>query len=768
MHCRNRMLTAIALGALAAGNGRGAPGHVLAESGKTAYTVAVSGDATVAERHAADELASFLAQVSGVNFSVTTSDSRPVEPALVVGPGPVARILVPDLDPDALEPDGILVKSVGDHIVLAGARPRGTLYAVYTFLQDAVGCRWWSSKVSTVPVRKRLAVGRQDVRFVPRLEYRETFWFDSFDPDWAVRNKSNANRAALDEKRGGHITYKGFVHTFEGLVPPGEYFAKHPEWFSEREGKRVGGTGVRSQLCLTNPELRDFVTQRVLEWLRESPDANIVSVSQNDWRNPCQCKTCAALVAHEGAESGPMLHFVNYVAERVEPQFPDAAISTLAYQYTRQPPKHVRPRPNVIVRLCSIECSFAHTLGESAENAAFRTDIEGWSKVCQRLYIWDYTTNFGHYIMPHPNLRVLGPNVRFFVRNGVKGVFEQGAYQSYGAELAELRAWVLAQLLWDPELDADALIAEFLAGYYEEAAPFLGRYIAVLHDECERTNHFLSIGSPPSAPFFNLETMAQAEELFNRAEAAVAGKPDVLDRVRVARMPLRYVWALRWRDFQREAKLAGITWPGPEDYVGNCQTFYDLGQEHGFAKLSEGGAFDSFAQRTIRLDRQDSPVPANCRGLGPRQWMDLQDEGSRLWREGTGAALKADPGASDGVGAWMPGTHHEWAYQQPLSIAGIPAEPGPEYAVYVAVRCEAKGKDGLAFSFGLYDAKNRVFSRSHQVMCADVESDGYVTHEVGTFPLHAGMYLWVAPPANPDNVEAVWVDRFWVVRKQGE
>ena len=768
MHHKTHMLAAAVLAVLTTGTSRSAPTHVLAESGKTGYTIAVSSDATTPERHAAAELASFLSQVSGVSFAVATRDSRPDTPTLVVGPGAAAKALVPDLDPEALKPDGILIKSVGQHIVLAGARPRGTLYAVYTFLQDAVGCRWWSSKVSTIPVKKRLTVEEQNVRYVPPLEYRETFWFDSFDPDWAVRNKSNANRAALDEKRGGHITYKGFVHTFDGLVPPDEYFAKHPEWFSEIDGKRVGGPGVRSQLCLTNPELRDFVTQRVLEWLQESPDANIVSVSQNDWRNPCQCEPCAALVAHEDAESGPMLHFVNYVAERVGPRFPNTAISTLAYQYTRQPPRHVRPLPNVIVRLCSIECSFAHPLGESTENATFRKDIEGWSKVCQRLYIWDYTTNFGHYIMPHPNLRVLGPNVRFFVRNGVKGLFEQGAYQSHGAELAELRAWVLARLLWEPERDADALVSEFLAGYYEEAGPFLGQYITALHDECERTNHFLGIGSSPSAPFLNLKTMTRAEKLFNRAEAAVSGKPDVLDRVRVARMPLRYVWAVRWREFQREAKLAGVEWPGPESYLQNCRTFYDLGREHGFGKLSEGRPFESFAQRTIQLNRKTSPEPANCQGLGPRQWMDLQDEGSRLWREGTGAALKPDPKASDGVAAWMPGTHHEWAYQQPLSIGGIPPEPGPEYTVYVAVRCQAKGKDGLAFSFGLYDAKNLVFSKSTQVMCADVDGDGYVTHEVGTFPLHAGMYLWVAPPANPENVEAVWVDRFWLVRKQGE
>ena len=68
--------------------------------------------------------------------------------------------------------------------------------------------------------------------------------------------------------------------------------------------------------------------------------------------------------------------------------------------------------------------------------------------------------------MPHPNLRVLGPNVKFFVDHSVKGLFEQGAYTSKGAEMAELRAWVLARLLWNPALDGQELIDEFIAGYY--------------------------------------------------------------------------------------------------------------------------------------------------------------------------------------------------------------------------------------------------------------------------------------------------------------
>ena len=189
------------------------------------------------------------------------------------------------------------------------------------------------------------------------------------------------------------------------MVPPNEYFDQHPEWFSLRNGKR---THDHAQLCLSNPQLRDFVVERVKQWLREAPDARIISVSQNDWHGACECDACKAMDDTEGSHAGSLLAFVNYVAEKIEPEFPDVAVDTLAYQYTRRPPLTIKPRPNVIVRLCSIECNFREPL-DSPANAAFGDDLRNWSKICNWLYIWDYTTDFAHYVQPHPNWFTLGP-----------------------------------------------------------------------------------------------------------------------------------------------------------------------------------------------------------------------------------------------------------------------------------------------------------------------------------------------------------------------
>ena len=734
----------------------------LAAGGKTSYSIVVDPSALAAEQHAARELATFLQQVTGASFPIQTTADPPAGPLLLVGPGRVASQLAPNVQLAGLAPDGIVIESVGEHLLLAGDRPRGTLYAVYTFLEDVVGCRWWSSKVSAIPQRPELTVPEQHVRYIPPLEYRETFWADAFDGDWAARNKSNGNSERLEEKHGGKIRYGGpfFVHTFAGLVSPETYFKEHPEYFSEVNGKRLDGY---AQVCVTNEAVKKLITDKVLAHLRDDPHAQIISVSQNDCDNHCLCAACKKLEEEEGSPAGPLLHLVNYVAAEVGKQYPHVAIDTLAYQYTRKPPRHVKPLPNVIIRLCSIECDFSRPL-TAPSNQQFADDIRGWSKLCQRMYIWDYTTNFAHYIQPHPNLRVLGPNVRFFVEHGVRGIFEQGGYNSLGAEFAELKAWVLAKLLWNPQLDDQALVREFVHGYYGSAAAPILEYIQLIHDEAESKKTYLTCFSSARAEFLNLAMLAKAERLLDQAEAAVKDAPAMLPRVQLARLPLRYIWATRWYEFQDQAAGEQLAWPGPADYVQNCRTFLDVAKAAGVTLISEGSPLATFERRTIGMGRTSSSPPPGCESLARDQWIDLQDATFNLASEGTWATLEKDDLASDKMAARMPGNHYEWAVQHQL--LGKPLAADATYDVYASIRVEKTGGAGQAFSAGIYDSKNRAGLGQVAGTCAEIADDHYHTYQLGSAKLHGDVYLWAAPAKNPDNVKYVWVDRFWLVKQK--
>lgn len=554
----------------------------LADNGVSRAVIVVAPDADASEKYAAKELATFLKQVTGADFPVT-QNAMAEQARLLVGPG-AAKSADAAFNTDGLGSEGLVIRTVGKDLMLAGGRPRGTLYAVYTFLEDYVGCHWWTSKASTIPRAPTLRIGPINARYVPPLEYRESFWFDAFDGDWAARNKCNGHSERLDAMRGGKHTYEGFVHTFYGLIPPERYFASHPEWFSEIDGKRRADG---AQLCLTNEDMRRELVTQLKERLRANPAATIASVSQNDCFGACQCAACAAVDREEGSPSGAMLRFVNAVAADIEKDFPHVAIDTLAYQYTRKPPLKTRPRPNVIVRLCSIECSFSHPLDSDA-NAAFRDDLLGWSKICDRLYVWDYTTNFSHYIMPHPNLRVLAPNIRFFAAHGVKGVFEQGAYQSTGSEMAELRAWVLAKLLWDPTRDPQKLIDEFCAGYYGPATEPVRAYLKLTHDAVEASGDALGCYSPPDAKFLSLKTLTDGWKLMRAAEAAAGTDEAVAHRVHVAQLPLLYTFLVRWEALHKEADASGAPWPVDDAPSAVYERFMRTAKAENITMVSEG------------------------------------------------------------------------------------------------------------------------------------------------------------------------------------
>jgi len=511
---------------------------VIADGNASDYRIVLSNEASPSEQHVANELQTFFKEISGAELPIVTDEAQPSSREIILGDNAHLRSLNTKIDWDKLGNEGFAIRTVGKNLVIAGGKLRGTMYGVYTFLEDYLGCRWFSSKVSKIPKLDGIKVGAINDVQVPILEYREPFYTDAFDADWAARNKANSNSARLDEQRGGKVAYAHFVHTFYPLMPPSEFFDEHPEYYSEIDGERIH---ERAQLCLTNPDVVKIATERVRKWIEDAPNATIFSVSQNDWRNPCQCKDCAAVDEREGSHSGTMLHFVNQIAEAIEKDYPDKAIDTLAYQYTRKPPKYVKPRPNVIVRLCSIECCFSHALDTCEMNASFKEDIEGWSEVSDRLYIWDYVTNFSHYIQPFPNFDVLKPNIQFFVNHGVKGIFEEGNYSGGGGgELAELRAYVMAKVLWNPDYDTQKAMNEFLDGYYCKAAAPIREYIDMLHKKVRDDNIHMTIRARPDSEFLATEIIQRSDELFDEAEK-LADDEDVLHRIQVARLPIQYV-----------------------------------------------------------------------------------------------------------------------------------------------------------------------------------------------------------------------------------
>ena len=535
--------------------------YTLFSGKKTNYRIAINNDASESERWAAKELQHWLKEASGADFPVSAIGDLHAGPQIILGYNESVKSETGAEAPADLD-ESFAYFNVGPDIFIYGGKQRGTMYGVMSFLENELGCRWYTPSVSVIPKKDELKFYAYKHAETPGIRVRNDFYFEAFDPTWAARNKMNG-RMGFAEQPGGVEAYWS-VHTFYPLMPPEEFFDKHPEYYSLINGKR---THDRAQLCLTNAHVLKIITERIKKQMRDHPEYLIYSVSQNDWYNPCQCNKCQSIVKQEGSESGPLIRFVNKVAEAVEKEFPDKFIGTLAYQYTRTPPKTLQPRKNVVIRLCPIEACVAHSLESCPQNQSFLKDLKTWSSISPHLYIWDYVVNFAHYVMPYPNFGALQPNIKTFQSNKAIGIMEQAAYQSRGGEFSELKSYLISRLLWNPDCNTEEVIDDFMYGYYGRSGKYIHRYFDLLQSRITPETH-IHIGLKPDDKIFSDDFVNESVQLFEKAKI-VADNNEILHRVEMASLPVLYLKCKRtpviarndgtYENFKRIAQREKVT-----------------------------------------------------------------------------------------------------------------------------------------------------------------------------------------------------------------
>ena len=530
----------------------------LVRQGKSTYSICVSESASPSERRGAEELQKFVEEMSGARLPIITDAEKPEGDLVLVGNSNLIQKLGLRIPFERLGSEGFVLRTEGSHVVIMGGRQRGAMYGVYTFLEK-LGCRWFARDLSVIPKNPTLTVEPLDESQKPAFEYREPYFTEAFDKDWAARNKTNGSSTNLDQSTGGKVGYYPFVHTFNRILPPDKYFKDHPEYYALVDGKR---RGQDAQLCLTNPDVRRLAIETVLEWIEQHPEASIYSVSQNDCEGWCECDNCRRIEQEEGgAHSGPILRFVNAVAAEVAKKHPEKLIDTLAYSYSEAPPLKVRPLPNVRIRICPIDACEAHPYERCKNDAYFIKHLREWSQITNQLYIWHYVTNFIHYLIPFPNFDELAADIPMYQKHGVVGIFLEGnASATGGGENAELRCYVMARLLWNTNVDVNGIINEFMAAYYGKAARPMRTYFDLLHRQVrlapQGKGHHMWIGTDPVAPYLSDDLLAQSMKLFREAETAAADDA-TRRRVRKARLSIDYVRLMHSKAFQvREGSYA--------------------------------------------------------------------------------------------------------------------------------------------------------------------------------------------------------------------
>jgi len=602
----------------------------------TALAVVVPDGAVPAAAAAAGELRAALIRAGGPDLPLLRSDAAARGPAFVVGAPPPG-----ESDPTA--PDACRVGRRGDRVYLWGQGTRGALYAVYAYLQDVLGFRWLTADVEVLPRLERSApLPDADLEQRPAFAVRDVGYFEAGQAPWNARLRLNGefSARALGPEWGGGMRYTHYVHTFYALVPPERYFAAHPEYFALVDGRR---REALAQLCLTNPEIVKIAADGVRAWFAAEPQARIASVSQNDWLGACECPDCRAMVEREGSQVGPILHFVNAVARALARDYPDRLIDTLAYWYTEDPPRHIRPEPNVVIRLCHMSPSCEiHPVETCPHNAPFAARLEAWSRIAPRLHIWDYHTNFAHFLLPFPNFQALAADLALFRRRGVESMFCQGDLEAGGGgEWSTLRAYYLARLLWDTALDPEALVDEFLRGVFPHAHGPVRSYFDLIQARARDPEQHLRMFSPVQAGHLPAEVVGAAGAALGQAQVRAAEAGDVAEEAQVRRLQLcvDYVrlampptFALEGGDVRPRVPASAAGAEGgllsPEERPAALERFFaELGRQ-GIRSLREAIALDDFRRRVGVLS---AAHPAPAWSAGAWRLRLVPDLGGRVW-----------------------------------------------------------------------------------------------------------------------------------------
>lgn len=727
-----------------------------------ANVIVIPENAIPSEKIAAAELQKGIKNLFGKTLKIQTAAAQ--TPAIYIGQSPIVAQKLSNFNFADFKDDEILLKNVNGDLIITGDRPRGAIYAVYELLERQYGVRFWNASAEYWPDLKqqKFVIPQIDYRFAPPFPYRDTNFRVMRVKAFSVKMRLNGYHTGGTPAFGGNLTIKPYlVHTFNIIIPEKKYFKAHPEWFSLHNGKRVGGQSL-GQLCLTNNEMREEFKRNVRDILKKNPNTKLLSISQNDNLFYCQCQNCEAINQREGGPTGSLLDFVNYIARDLKEDYPQVWVDTLAYTYSRNIPRNIRPESNVMIRLCADGCDFSRPL-DAPENAKFYKQLQDWKKISPQIGIWNYIANFFHFLIPHPNMKAWGRDLRMFADNNVKMVFQETDNKTYAGPFMPLRVWLTAKLLWNPYQAQDKLINEFLAGYYGNAAPFLRQQYDLLNQIIEKSNYKSVAGVrlgmyANDTPWLDVENIIKLYKLQLQAENAVKNNPEFLKRVIHNAI-----------SFEVAVLSCGKEKISPFFSLEELRRIFDRLEQ----SLKETGT-RQFNQRSeislllknfrYNLDNykitKSGNVPDFCKNIPDDKWTEILSNEMVTF---TGRARRYNvKNIVSKQAIRMSCASNAWMIQ--WTVPGV--WKGKKGEVYVAVRGENLAAGKPALSSGTYNLETKKGYYAPAINGENISTDEYTWHKLGEFEFSEPQYVWLAPvQQRTGDQSSIWVDRMIIIMK---
>lgn len=560
----------------------------IVEDGESDYYIVTENDPDQCIITATQELQNYLGKISGKLLPVVCEGELPLQ-ASAIAIGETALSETIGFDYSTIGEDGFLLFSDGKNLIIRGEDSRGSLYGVYTFLEEYLGVRWFTPTLERVPESDDVVIDRSLNRVVePSFEVRRNDTMGTNEAHRA-RTKMNVSFHKNATKYGGTLTYSLWDATLLKLVPK-SLFSEHPEYFAmDENGKRH-----TDHVCMTNPDVLDLVEKNAREIMTNATNgAKFIHIGQDDNINYCHCENCEALYEKYGAISAPTLIFTNNLAERLEDEFPDYTFTFYAYSEADRPPTDtsLRCRDNVAPVLCGLhkacrshpltECgaqdgdeSFINLYGDLYPQIA--EDFKVWTEISDRTYIYDYTINFLFSQQFFSNFRYMQDTMKYMYDIGITGyIYNCG--DGHSAAFNELRNYLLCKLQWDVNADVEYHMTDFLNAYYgEEAAPYIKKIIDIQSAYVSATAHSFDFDWHYQSGFFPIHIMIELDILWEKALSA-KGTEDQKDNVEIAN--------LSWEFFKANQMQLEYFFLNPLR-MQEQEWLYDKYKEHGINRFS--------------------------------------------------------------------------------------------------------------------------------------------------------------------------------------
>jgi len=431
------------------------------------------------ERLAAEELRDYLGKIAGAAPAVTNAAALPPAPAVCIG-SELARVAGLGAELDALEPDGFLVAVKDGRLHLAGRRARGTLYAVYGFL-EGLGVRWF--------------MPGKDGEFVPKLDkvvaegtrsenptHRVRYWWCTYGngaeyPRWTLRNKGNFIRALGDpEIAQGH-------HLASGIQSAPN---QSPDYYAMKDGQPNGMIPNMS-----NPKVWDIYADFYKRELKGNPFGQYASISAEDALMNDERPESRLLESNEfdpfmGSFSATdrLWFFHRRYIDKVLEELPGRRFGVLVYSNNLTPPRIETVHPAMALVMAPLGISPLFPVGDprSRDNVAYKGWLESWLGQAQAVgaesYYYDYEPlGFSwNKAMICPRWSIIGQNYRYFHQLGLTGHTTQG-WDDWGS--CALDHWMMIRMYWNAEQDWRDIVADYCSRRFLEAGDAMRAYYAV-------------------------------------------------------------------------------------------------------------------------------------------------------------------------------------------------------------------------------------------------------------------------------------------------